>query len=204
MNHSKIILAVVTILICLSGYPWNKVYSQVEMPEILNTGSLQDQFNYLEDRTRIYNNFRAIREDMFQKIKSNSIDSLAAEKRIVFQLEGQLNNQNMRIDSLMAELQTTNVSLDEAIRNRNRLTFLRIPMQKALYNTIVWIIIAGLSFLSVVLFLLTRRVVVISRNNKNDLEEIKEEFEAYRKNSRERYEKLAVQSHNEIRRLKGK
>ena len=109
-----------------------------------------------------------------------------------------------QIDSLQAELQRSNVKLDQAVKNRDKLTFLWIPMQKALYNTIVWIIIAALIFLSVVLFLSTKRIFISARNNKNDLEELKEEFEAYRKTSRERYEKLAVQSHNEIRKLKGK
>ena len=164
---------------------------------------MQEQFDYLEERTRIYNDFRAIREDMFQKIKSNSNDSLASEKNIIIQLEGQLQDHIALIDSLQVELQSTNVKLDQAIKNRDRLTFLRIPMNKALYNTIVWIIIAALTFLTVVLFLSTKRIFVTARNNKNDLEELKEEFEAYRKMNRERHEKLVVQHHNELRKLKG-
>ena len=38
----------------------------------------------------------------------------------------------------------------------------------------------------------------------SNLEEVKEEFEAYRKQSRERQEQLVVKHHNELRKMKGK
>ncbi|MBL7112439.1 MAG: hypothetical protein ISS19_10930 [Bacteroidales bacterium] len=204
MNQLKTTLPAIIILICLSGYTGSQVYAQGSMPEALDTGTMQEQFDYLEERTRIYNDFRAIREDMFQKIKSNTIDSLTAEKNNVFQLKDQLQDQSTLIESLQVELQSTNGQLDQAIKNRDRLTFLGMSVHKILYNTIMWTIIAALAFLSGVLFLSNKRFYSIARNNKNDIEEIKEEFEAYRKKSRERYEQLAVQHHNELRKLKGK
>ena len=51
---------------------------QTAMPEVLDTGTLDNQFTYIHERTRIYENYRAIREDMFQKIRSNAMDSLTA------------------------------------------------------------------------------------------------------------------------------
>ena len=204
MNQLKTTLPTISILICLLGYAGKQVHAQGSMPEVLETGTLQEQFDYLEERTRIYNDFRAIREDMFQKIKSNSNDSLSAEKTKVFQLENQLQDKSTLIDSLQAELQNTNAQLDQAIMNRDRLTFIGIPMHKVLYNTIMWLTIAALAFLSGVLFLSNKRFFSLAKNNKNDLEETKEEFEAYRQKSRVRYEQMVVQNNNELRKLKGK
>ena len=123
------------------------------MPEILETGTIREQFDYLEERTRIYNDFRAIREDMFQKIQSNTIDSMSAEKNLVLQLENQLQDQENLVESLREELQGTNDKLDEAIRNRDSFRFFGISILKTLYNTILWTIIAVLGFLTVVVFL---------------------------------------------------
>ena len=204
MNKLKTALPAIIILISLSEYTMSQASEQRSMPEVFVTGTLQEQFDYLDERTRIYNDFRAIREDMFQKVKSNTTDSLTAEKNNVFQLEHQLQDHSTLIDSLHSELQSSSIKLDQAIKNRDRLTFLWIPMNKALYNTIVWIIIAALIFLSGVLLLSTKRIFVTARTNKNDLEELKEEFEAYRKMNRERHEKLVVQHHNELRKLKGR
>ena len=50
------------------------------MPEELNKSTLKEQLNYLDAHTRIYENYRAIREDMFQKIKRNATDTLSETK----------------------------------------------------------------------------------------------------------------------------
>ncbi|HEC43284.1 MAG TPA: hypothetical protein ENI20_10685 [Bacteroides sp.] len=182
----------------------NSINAQGTMPEVLDTGTLEEQLDYLDERTRIYNNFRAIREDMFQKIKTNSLDSLDGSKFTISELEGQLREQVILVESLREELQNTNNQLDEAIKNRDRLSFLGIPMQKGLYNTIVWAVIAGLVFITAILFLSNKRLLTTARRNKNDLEELREEFEAYRKQTREQREQLVVKHHNELRKLKGK
>jgi molybdopterin converting factor small subunit len=188
------------ILACLAASPLKGQYT---MPEILDSGTLREQWDYMNDRTRIYNDFRAIREDMFQKIRTNSLYSLRAVKKDLFQLEGRFNEANVRIESLQAELQETNDRLDEAIKNRDRLSFFGTPMNKTLYNSIVWIVIAGLAFLSVILFLTNKRLLTVAHRNKRDLEETREDFEAHRKQSREKFEQLVVQHHNELKKLKG-
>ena len=49
-----------------------------------------------------------------------------------------------------------------------------------------------------------KRSFVITRQTSKDLEETREEFETYRQQSRERYEKLVVQHHQEVLKLKGR
>jgi uncharacterized membrane-anchored protein YhcB (DUF1043 family) len=75
-------------------------------------------------------------------------------------------------------------------------------MNKALYNTIMWFIILGLIALSVILLMLYRRTHQLTKEVKDELEAVREEFDQYRKSSREKYEKLVVSHHNEIMKLK--
>ena len=191
------------ILACLLILAGNPVHGQSSMPEILDTGTMKEQLDYIQGRTRIYNDFRAIREDMFRKIKSNALDTLSAVKNENLQLEDQIRESNTRIETLQADLQNMNDRLDQAIKNRDRLTFLGIPMQKSLYHSVMWMFVSGLALLAVILFLANKRNLSTAIRNRKNLEETNEEFEAHRKQARERQEKLAVQHHNELRRLKG-
>ncbi len=187
---------------CLIALAVVSTQGQYTLPETLETGTLREQYDYLNDRTRIYNDFRAVREDMFQKIRSNSLDSLRAVKLDLAQLEERLNEASARIETLQVEIQGTNDELDEAIKNRDRLFFLGIPMNKILYNSILWAVIAGLAFLSGILFLTNKRLLVTSRRFRKDLEETRQEFELHRKQAREKYEQTVVRHHNELKKLK--
>jgi len=191
-------------LLFLTGLFVNSTKAQNTMPEVLNEGTLKEQLEYLQERTRIYQDFRAIREDMFQKIKRNSLDSLNETKSEILQLENQLRSYGIRIDSLQSNLQETNTKLDEAIKNRDRMSFVGIPIHKTLYNSIMWIVIAGLILLTGILFLTAKRNITATLRTKKDLDETREEFETYRNESRIRQEQLVVKHHNELRKMKGK
>ena len=114
--------------------------AQQTMPEALETGTIEEQYQYLEDRTRIYENFRAIREDMFQQIMNNSNDSLELQKGKVSQLQSELRDLENTHEAVQEELKATQDERDLAIKNRDRLILLGIPMAKQLYKSSVWII----------------------------------------------------------------
>lgn len=177
---------------------------QSQPPEIFDSGTLQEQYNYLHERTNIYNNFRAIREDMFQKIRRNSQDSLNAAFREIRLLNQQLTEKNSEIDSLSMSLQTTIEQRDEAVRERDSLFLFGIPMSKTFYNLLLWSIIGGLVIFLVIGFMLYQRTRMITIQKTNDLKELTEEHENYRKSSRERFEQQSIDHFNEIKRLKGR
>lgn len=178
--------------------------AQTSTPEVLDTATLQQQLDYMEERMNIYNGYRAVRDDIFLKMNKNSLDSLSAAKRDISQLEASLTTTQSDMASLQKTLQQTSEDRDLAIKNKNSMSFIGIQMNKALYNSILWIIILALVALLIILFLMFKRSFVVTRQTTKDLEEIKEEFESYRQQSRERYEKLVVQHHQEVLKLKGR
>jgi hypothetical protein len=178
--------------------------AQTSTPEVLDTATLQQQLDYMEERMNIYNGYRAVRDDIFLKMNKNSLDSLSAAKRDISQLEASLTTTQSDMASLQKTLQQTSEDRDLAIKNKNSMSFIGIQMNKALYNSILWIIILALVALLIMLFLMFKRSFVVTRQTTKDLEEIKEEFESYRQQSRERYEKLVVQHHQEVLKLKGR
>jgi len=169
---------------------------------VLDSATLESQLEYIHENTRIYENFRAIREDIFQKLKGNVIDTLNEEKLLVAQLNSRLTQGNFEIEDLKTNLGRTENERDEAIVNKNSLSIFGILMNKALYNSVMWFIILGLAALTVIMLILFRRSHTVTSQTKDELQTTLEEFDQYRKNSREKYEKMVVSHHHEIMKLK--
>jgi preprotein translocase subunit SecF len=178
------------------------VRAQSGVVEFMDSTSMEAQLDYIQQRTRVYNDYRAIREDVFQKLKRNVNDTLREARLEIADLKSQLTEKDSRIETLNTDLARTKTEKDEAIRNRDSLSFLGIQMNKTLYSSIVWLIILGLVVLALIMFFLFKRSHQVTREVKDHLKILQEEFEQYRKSSREKYEKLVVSHHNEIMKLK--
>jgi hypothetical protein len=177
--------------------------SQTSMPETLLKGSLKEQMDYVQDKTRIYEEYRAVREDMFQKIKSNSIDSLNKAKAEINSLKLTATARNLTIDSLNASIETVKTDLEKMTKTKNSIKLLGIEINKVAYNAFMWILIAALAGLLAAGFLAFKRNHTVTASTKKEIEELKKEFEAYRKASREAREKMSMAHFNELKKLRG-
>jgi hypothetical protein len=191
-----LILAVVVISVI-------KVTGQVTMPDILLKNSMKEQLNYIEEHTIIYENYRAIREDMFQKIKRNVTDTLSSLNIKIAGLNKTTTALNKTIDTLRTNLSTTQTRLEEVTVTKNSIRVAGIEVNKANYNRIMWTVLAGLVATLLVGLLVFRRNLSVMSDTKKEFQELKTEFEAYRKTSREAREKLTMDHFNEIKKLKG-
>lgn len=180
-----------------------KVTGQVTMPDVLQKSSLKDQYNYIEEHTRIYDDYRAIREDMFQKLKRNVSDTLSSINVKIAGLNKTVSVLNRTIDTLRTNLVSTQARLEEMTKTKNSIRVAGIEVNKTTYNNSMWTILAGLIAILLIGFLAFKRNLSAMSNTKKEFQELKAEFETYRKTSREAREKLTMDHFNEIKRLKG-
>jgi len=180
-----------------------KVTGQVTMPDVLLKSSLKDQYNYIEEHTRIYDDYRAIREDMFQKLKRNVSDTLSYINVKIAGLNKTVSVLNRTIDTLRTNLVSTQARLEEMTKTKNSIRVAGIEVNKTTYNNSMWTILAGLIAILLIGFLAFKRNLSAMSNTKKEFQELKAEFETYRKTSREAREKLTMDHFNEIKRLKG-
>ncbi len=180
-----------------------KVTGQAAMPDILTKNSIKEQLNYLDEHTRIYEDYRAIREDMFQKIKVNVSDSLSAAKSKIAGLNKSTLNLNLTIDSLRKNLETTNTRLEQTTTSKNSISVIGLEINKLTYNKIMWTLLAGLVAVLLIGFLIFKRNLSVIFSTKKEFHELKNEFETYKKTSREAREKLTMDHFNELKKLKG-
>jgi len=195
-NYGSLLL-----MICLTIPGFIKLNAQT-LSAVLDSATIENQLNSIHSRTRVYDNFRAIRDDIFLKMKGNVLDSLDGTKLEIATLNSNLIERNFQIETLNSDLARTKNERDESIRNKDSMSFIGIKMNKGVYNSIMWFVVLGLIVVSVVLFLLFKRAHIVTTQVKNELGTMQTEFEDHKNNSREKYEKLVVSHHNEIMKMK--
>ena len=176
---------------------------QTKMLEALDSAAISGQIKYVEDHTRIYDNFRAIREDIYQKLNSNILDTITAEKTRVSELKNLTATLNGRTDSLNNLLASTRTQLDQVTATKNKIRVLGLEINKTAYNTIMWILVGGLLLLGGIGFLIFKRNLVVLLRTEKDLKELKEEFAAYKQSSRLAREKVEMDLFRANQKLKG-
>jgi len=198
ISHKYILLIAAMLIVAIKGN------GQTTMPVELTKNTIKEQINYLEEHTRIYENYRAVREDMFQKIKRNFMDSLSTAKSSIDGLKNLTSNLKSTNDSTNIILETTRRNLDETTTTKNSIRVLGLEINKVTYNTLMWTIVAGLVVILAIGFLLFKRNFFVTIRTGKELKELKDEFEAYKQSSRIAREKMTMDHFNEIQRLKGK
>ncbi len=200
-NSLQIVRYIFTVLLMMSA---GKIGNcQSTMPEVLNTGTLKEQMDYISDKTKIYDDYRAIREDMFQKIKSNAIDSLNAENNKVVFLKNINASRNKSIDSLSSALESTKLDLDKVTKTKDSFSIFGNDISKSIYNAVMWTVIILLAGILVLGFLAFKRDQTVTNRTRKEYDDLRKEFEAYRKASREAREKMSMAHFNEVRKLRG-
>ena len=191
------------LIFAVSVISFIKVTGQVTMPDVLLKNSLKEQYDYISEHTRIYEDYRAIREDMFQKLKGNVSDTLFFLYGKIEGFNKTVSSLNKTIDTLQNNLSSTQTRLAEMTRTKNSIQVAGIEVNKPTYNKIMWTILAALLAALLIGFLAFKRNLSVMSTTKKEFLELKTEFEAYRKTSREAREKLTMDHFNELKKLKG-
>jgi len=190
------------IILVLSGAIVNTIAQETETKPSLNSGTIESQFNYLITKSNRYEAFKVVKESWLYKIKKNVSDSLNVIQTTLKETQKRETVNQNEIQSLNSELKQTREKLTQAIKEKNSIRFVGVPMNKNGYKSLVWTIIAGLTAGIVILFLMFRRSHSVTTRMKNDLEETKEELEAFRRRALERESQLARELHDEINHYK--
>jgi hypothetical protein len=180
-----------------------RVYCQNDMPDVFKQEPIPEQLQYLEEHTRIYDNFRAVREDMFQKISKNTIDTLTKN---ITKINGLILRNRVlinRIDSLKKAQEVFNAQLSEVTRTKESISVLGLEINKKTYNTFMWTVTAVLVLLLLIGYFTFRQNRAITLRTKKDLAELMDEYEKYKKKTRLEREKMTIDHFNEIKKLRG-
>lgn len=170
----------------------------------LENGTVEEQFDFVLDKSHTYEEYRVIKSYMFNKLRKQVKDTMKLVRSTMQEYQATISERDQIIDTLSSQLSETQIALETAIREKNSLSFLGIRMSKGSYNSVVWLLIAGLAGTLAFILLLYRRSHRVIRQARFDLEQLKEEFEKHRRRALEREEQVARRYHDELNKYKSK
>jgi hypothetical protein len=172
------------------------------IPDDYKKGTIPQQINMVETHTRIYEGFRAIREDLYQLINRNIRDTLAGMQKRINSTGLEISNLKSRIDSLNKNLEATKSSLNEMERTKNSLSVLGLEINKTAYNSVMWTILCIAALLLIIGFLIFRKNSNLTIKAKTELADLQKEFESYKQKKRVEQENMTMAHFNEIKKLR--
>lgn len=160
--------------------------------------TLEGVFQQLIDKSGAWQNFKMLDKGKltaFQRSMADSINGvrsqLVAERQKVKENEATIKELNNKITEIQA-------TLDQTKDQKDSVNFFGALVSKGLYNTIMWGIVLALASLLVLYIYKFSNGNVVTKKSINDLNELQEEYENYRKAAIEREQKVRRQLQDEI------
>lgn len=199
-----LILLFHSITICLAT-PGILLFSQ-ETPgrPSIGKGSIESQFNYVLYKSEKYEDYKLVKSWWLYTLRTQVLDTLKALHENFSDTQNLLSVKNTEIDSLIAVMQDINNELDIALKEKSSMKLLGIKMDKIIYNSILWLIIAALLVSLLIFIILFKRSNAITVRTKSELAETRNEFEEHRKRTLIREQQIVRQLYDEILKYKSK
>ena len=188
----------------------NPVYAQepvaVVKPSIdltpLETGSVVTQFDFVLEKSSKFEDTRVVKTFWLIRLKAHVTDTLRTMNRKFAEIQKTVTKKQSEIDSLKTGITAVSAGLSVATSEKNSMKLFGLFINKSLYQTVVWLVIIGLSLIVLIVAVLFKRSNSITVQTKTDLEELREEFDAHRKRALEREAQLSRKHLDELNKLK--
>lgn len=168
----------------------------------IDSGSVNNQFDYLIDKSYRYKNFKNVDITWLQKLKANVADSLNASQKEINGASILLRSQKNTIDSLKSSLSDSTNTISNLEGEIQSISLLGIQFKKATFKMILFTIIGALVFFLVIFMGKYKRSNNVTKETKNNLNEVEEEFESHRKRALEREQKVMRKLQDELNKQK--
>lgn len=165
--------------------------------------TLEGQFKKIYKKSSSYQVYKVIKKDNFLVLQKNVLDSISALKKDAVKKQATINTQKVSILDLENRIKTLNGDLTTSLSKENNISLFGSQLNKATYNTILWGIIAAL-LASLILFIYKfNSSNSLTKEAKNSLLDVEQEFEQHRKKTLEKEQKLRRQLQDEINKQRG-
>ncbi|OIQ28974.1 MAG: tRNA (guanine-N1)-methyltransferase [Bacteroidetes bacterium MedPE-SWsnd-G2] len=199
MKLFKIFLILVLALVPFSNF----AQEETENSKLsLDSGSINDQFEYLYQKSNNYQEYKVVKKSWIIKLKSHTIDSLNAVHKSLSETQSVVEKQDKEITDLKNTLNTTQSNLDKTIEEKDNMSLLGLALSKPNYNMVMFGIILALIVLLALFVYKYNNSNAVTKQAKLALEETEQEFEEHRRIALEREQKVRRQLQDELNKQK--
>jgi hypothetical protein len=176
---------------------------KAQVPQGLSEGSLQEQFNYMVDESSRYQTYKVVPQTWLNTFWSHVQDTLRANQGALRENRVLINVQKKDIAAFQATEDSLNLQIITLEKEKNSLSLLGIPMDKAAYHVLVWAIIGALA-VGLIFFLGRFRYAnSVTKKTRKDNQELEETVTHLRKRMLEKEQELRRKLQDEINKHRG-
>jgi septal ring factor EnvC (AmiA/AmiB activator) len=165
--------------------------------------SLESQFEYVKTQSSRWENYTMVPDPLFEQLKKCTSDTLSAKHNEIDSLNQTIAQKNADLAVIKNKLTDVQENFQQTQEERNSFTVFGINMSKGGFLSVTGFIFIGLLVVAAAAALLFQKENMAAKKIKKDQEQLKQEFEDYRQESRKKQEQLVIQHHKEIQKLKG-
>ncbi|MDG5799442.1 hypothetical protein QA597_03605 [Marinilabiliaceae bacterium ANBcel2] len=165
--------------------------------------NLQNSFEQLIENASRWENYTMILTSDVNSFKENSYQLIANLSYTIESQKTTIENKRESQQNLLTEIEKLKNDRDEAIKEKNSFIIFGATISKSFFISIVIFLFIVLLTLTGGALILLKRCNNVSCNYQKELHKLKEEFEEYRQETRKNKERIVIEHHREIQKLKG-
>ena len=178
-----------------------KQLSKAQVDSLPNT--IENQFTKIYRLSNNWQDYKMIKRSEFVSFQKNILDSVVNLKKDIVTKQLRIENHSKSTNALKEEIKSLKENLSLSIEKEDAISLLGMSLKKGTYNSILWGIISLLLIaLSFFIFKFSNSYVV-TKEAKDSLTDVENEFEQYKKKSIEKEQKLRRQLQDEINKQRG-
>ena len=170
--------------------------------DILKNGTIDKQFEYVLKKSSNYRNYKVVKTSLLNTLKSHVNDSIKKAKNTLIEFERLIEKHKNEYQSAQQELVSLKEELKEVTESKDVIKLLGIPLNRSLYKTVMWSIIAFLVFALLYFIYLFKNSNQITKKCLSDYKELESEYNVYRTRSLEREQVINRKLQDEINKHK--
>ena len=164
--------------------------------------SIEAQFVEVIDKSNTYQKYKVIKTTKLSGLRKNILDTIEALEKSIQQKKTTIASQNSDISSLQVDLNTTQNNLAASIEKEDIISIFGITTKKGTYNFLLFSVI-GFLLLGLLFFIIKfKNSNLITKQTKQKLAEIEQEFDTYRQKKLEEQQVLRRKLQDEINKNK--
>lgn len=198
----KYIKPVVFLLFALLSIQLVSAQESEENQLSLNDGTLDNQFEYVIQKSNDYQEYKVIKKTWLYVLKAHTMDTLKAVQGDLKNTQATVDSQAKEISDLKKNLGSTQATLDATNKEKDSMALFGMQMSKSGYNMLLWGIVAILLALLGFFIFKFKNSNTITKEARKALSDIEMEFEEHRKVALEREQKVRRQLQDELNKQK--
>ena len=160
-----------------------------------NEKTLNQQYVVFKENLNFWSGSYFLKEFQLTQFYNALTDSIAVLDKKVLDNKNRVLSLQDELSSKIEEVEKIQTELNGSIKRENTISVFGTSVNKSVYSLSMYMFILGVLVLSVLIFVLYKRSIKVTRYTKNEYNELKEEFEIHKKNSLERYTKMNMELH---------